>query len=61
MSASDSPHDRMTSRVDFTNALNEIVERAVEQDIDVRGGYRVANADWDHDLGVEIYRVVQSD
>jgi hypothetical protein len=61
MSVSDSPSDRLTNRVDFTHALNELVGHAVDNDINVRGGYRVENDEWAHDLGVEIYYVVSKD
>lgn len=61
MTASDSPPDDLNSRADFDQALNQLVQEAVDGNIDVCGGYRIQMSDDDHlDLGVEIYRVVKS-
>jgi hypothetical protein len=56
MSTPDPPPDGLTDQDDFDSALSDLLQIAVSNDVDVRGGWTCEREEG-LDLAVEIYRV----
>jgi len=60
MSTFTGPDGEPATEAEFERSLSELIQAAVANDVEVRGGWRVELADDPGEYGVEVHRVVRS-